>query len=182
MDINGAIAKNLKELRKREGLSMNSLAEKTGLSKAAISQIELGRGNPTIGTIDKLAQALRVPYSALLAPREAAAQVLFADEVPLEVAEDGSFRRYSYYKNTPQRDFEILSIELEPGCTQRIEATQGAVEYIILNKGIIIVEADELSYFMLEGDAISLSSEGGFVLKNDSSEKSQASWIRHFHS
>ena len=51
MELSGSIAKNLTKLRKREGLSIGSLAEKTGISKAAISQIEQGKGNPTISTI-----------------------------------------------------------------------------------------------------------------------------------
>lgn len=180
MDINSSVAKNLKAQRKRAGMSIGTLAEKTGLSKAAISQIEQGRGNPTVSTIDKLAGALHVPYSALLAPGAGEPEVLFADEIPLEVDPEGTFRRYTYYKNSAQRPFEIHSIELEAGCIHPVEAAENAFDYIILNKGIIIVEYEDLSYFMLEGDAISVSTEKGFTLKNDSSEKSQATLIRQY--
>ena len=64
MELSGSIAKNLTKLRKREGLSIGSLAEKTGISTAAISQIEQGKGNPTISTISKLASVFThgTPY------------------------------------------------------------------------------------------------------------------------
>ena len=139
MDINLSIAKNLKDIRKREGLSIGALAERTGLSKAAISQIEQGKGNPTISTISKLAAELHVPYEAVLQPRDTEAAVQFADDVPLTVAEDGKFRAYSYYTATPQRDFDISTLELEAGGSRTIEAAKDATDYIILNKGIIII-------------------------------------------
>ena len=180
MGINQSIAKNLRDLRKREGLSIGALAERTGLSKAAISQIEQGKGNPTISTISKLASELHVPYSAVLHPRDTEAAVQFADDVPLQVAEDGKFRAYSYYSATPDRDFDILTLELEAGCTHVIAAAKDATDYIILNKGIVIIEVGDLSYFLMEGDSISLGNAEGCVIKNDSSEKAQATCIRHY--
>ena len=180
MGINQSIAKNLKDLRKRAGLSIGALAERTGLSKAAISQIEQGKGNPTISTISKLASELHVPYSAVLQPRDTEVAVQFADDVPLNVSEDGKFRSYNYYGSTPQRDFSVSTIEIEANCTHAIEAADGAVDYIILNKGIIIIEFGDLSYFLMEGDSISLGNSDGCVLKNDSSEKAQATCIRHY--
>ena len=74
MNINEAIAKNLNAVRKEQGMSIGKLARYTGLSKAAISQIEQGGANPTINTISKLASALHVPYTALLNSRESSAR------------------------------------------------------------------------------------------------------------
>ena len=45
MNINEAIAKNLNAVRKEQGMSIGKLARYTGLSKAAISQIEQGGAN-----------------------------------------------------------------------------------------------------------------------------------------
>ena len=180
MDINHSIAGNLTGLRKREGISINTLAVRTGLSKAAISQIEQGKGNPTISTISKLAEALHVPYSALLAPVSEEAQVLFADDVPLDIDQDGKFRKYTYYGATPQRGFEVNVLEIESDCIHSIELEENTINYIILNKGIIIMETGDLSYFLMEGDAISFGGPGHCVLKNDSSEKAQATLIRQY--
>ncbi|MER6083009.1 helix-turn-helix domain-containing protein [Streptomyces sp. NPDC001833] len=48
-------------------MSSPELARRAGLSKATLSQLEAGRGNPTIETLDALAVALRIPLSDLLA-------------------------------------------------------------------------------------------------------------------
>ena len=181
MELSRIVAKNLRKIRKREGLSIGALAEQTGISKAAISQIEQGKGNPTISTITKLAGALHTGYEEILAAtEEIEPKMLFADEIPLEAAEDGSSRRYTYYETTPQRDFDIRLIELEAGCRSAVEPTDGVVKYIIVNKGAVVVEIGEFSYFLMEGDAISFGAADSCVLKNEGTDIAQATCVRHY--
>ncbi len=168
MELSEMIGINLKVLRKKAGLSIGALAEKTGISKGAISQIEQGRGNPTISTITKLAEALGVGYPALLdTAASEEADVQFADDVPLTVAPDGLFRMYSYYKAGPRRDFEIYIVDLEPGCVRTVKPEKEMGLYVIVNKNNIIVEYGEFSYFLMEGDSITFKANGQFVLKNE---------------
>ena len=51
--------------REQRGLSAAELARRAGLSKAALSGIEAG-GNPTLDTLDALANALAIPLVDLL--------------------------------------------------------------------------------------------------------------------
>jgi transcriptional regulator with XRE-family HTH domain len=62
-----ALAANLRRLRIARHLSLSQLARVTATSKATLSGIERGRGNPTIDTLTQLADALRVPLTELLA-------------------------------------------------------------------------------------------------------------------
>ena len=175
MELGDSIAINLKKIRKAAGLSIGSLAEKTGISKGAISQIEQGRGNPTISTITKLAEALGVGYPALLdAAINEEADVQFADDVPLTVAPDGLFRMYSYYKAGPRRDFEIYIADLEPGCVRTVRPEKETGLYIIVNSGNIIIEYGEFSYFLMEGDSITFKANAQFVLKNEGDAQASA--------
>jgi transcriptional regulator with XRE-family HTH domain len=48
-------------LRERRGLLQKELAEKTGLSVQTISNLERGKGAPSISTIKKIAETLGVP-------------------------------------------------------------------------------------------------------------------------
>lgn len=56
----------IKNLRRSRGISQAKLAEKSGLSQAAISMIEKGMKSPTLTTLEKIAQALGVSVSDLL--------------------------------------------------------------------------------------------------------------------
>lgn len=64
--IRGTLAANLKSARARRGVSLSETARLSGLSKATVSQLEAGAGNPTIETVLRLARALGEPMSGLL--------------------------------------------------------------------------------------------------------------------
>nr|WP_281381986.1 XRE family transcriptional regulator [Nocardiopsis mwathae] len=57
---------NVRSLRARSGLSLSALARRAGISKATLSELESGSGNPTIETVFSLARALDTPVSSLL--------------------------------------------------------------------------------------------------------------------
>ncbi|HYI80646.1 MAG TPA: XRE family transcriptional regulator [Thermoleophilaceae bacterium] len=60
------LAANLRRLRVAAHLSLSELARATGISKATLSGIERGAGNPTVETLAALAGALRVSLGELL--------------------------------------------------------------------------------------------------------------------
>jgi len=51
---------SLKELRERQFLTQGKLAQKAGLGRDTVNQIEGGKQKPYLRTIRKLAKALRV--------------------------------------------------------------------------------------------------------------------------
>lgn len=63
-----AIGKQLAAARKARALSQPALATLTGVQQAEISRIERGLGNPTAGTLSRLASALDLRF--LLVPVE----------------------------------------------------------------------------------------------------------------
>jgi transcriptional regulator with XRE-family HTH domain len=60
------LAANVRRLRVARHWSLSELARATGMSKATLSGIENGRGNPTVETLSALASALRLPVVELL--------------------------------------------------------------------------------------------------------------------
>ncbi|MCK5442941.1 MAG: helix-turn-helix transcriptional regulator [Maribacter sp.] len=57
---NKDLAKKIKELRKRSGISQELLAENSGLSLRTIQRIENGETQPTGDSIKRLSSALNV--------------------------------------------------------------------------------------------------------------------------
>ncbi len=60
------LGKNLKKLRLKKKMSQGDIARKLGVDRAYISSIENGRMNPTLSTLEKLAEAIGVNSSELL--------------------------------------------------------------------------------------------------------------------
>ena len=73
MDMRALVGQNFSRLRRRQGLTQEQLAERSGLSQQYLSDLERGKRNPTIVSLYELAQALGVPYLDLLRPPRAKA-------------------------------------------------------------------------------------------------------------
>ena len=67
-DIRGRFAKRLKDLRMKAGLSVSELAERSGVSRQHIRDLEMPipQKRATIATLEKLAKGLRSPIWKLL--------------------------------------------------------------------------------------------------------------------
>ena len=63
----------LAALRERQGLSLDELSRRAGVSKSMLSQIERAQANPTVAVVWRLAQALGVPLADLLQSADAPA-------------------------------------------------------------------------------------------------------------
>jgi len=59
-------ATRLKRLRANRKMSQAALAEKSGVSREYIACLDLGQQDPTLGTMQKLAKALKVAVGALV--------------------------------------------------------------------------------------------------------------------
>ena len=60
------LGKNIKRIRDRKKISQGDMCRACGFDRAQMSNIEAGKGNPTLATIEKIAQALGVASDELL--------------------------------------------------------------------------------------------------------------------
>ena len=60
------IGDKIKELRLRNGLTQKSLGEKCGIAEPTIRKYELGKLNPKVETVKKIADALNVSVSEIM--------------------------------------------------------------------------------------------------------------------
>ena len=60
------LGKNIKRIRERKKMSQGDICRALGFDRAQMSNIEAGKGNPTLATIEKIAQALGVTSNELL--------------------------------------------------------------------------------------------------------------------
>lgn len=81
--IDDNIAINLKRIRKEKNMSLDMVAELTGVSKSMLGQIERGESNPTIGTISRIVEGIQISYEDLLYRKESQAQVIDKGMLPV---------------------------------------------------------------------------------------------------
>jgi transcriptional regulator with XRE-family HTH domain len=60
------LAKRLKQLRAERGLTQAALAKRAGVTLSYIGRLEIGRHDPQLSTLRKLAKALKVTVGELV--------------------------------------------------------------------------------------------------------------------
>ncbi len=89
-----ALGQRVREVREAVGMTQEELWLRSGLSRAQVQNIERSRsarggpGNPRLGTVYRIAQALRVPVIALL-PSIGSVPPVTAREVTVDLAVTG---------------------------------------------------------------------------------------------
>jgi transcriptional regulator with XRE-family HTH domain len=155
MEINQIVADNLKRLRAERNLSLGQLAELCGISKVMLFHIEKGATNPTVNTMWKIANGLKVPYTVLLETYQPEAQVITKENAGRQFDESDHYRLYCYYPNTPNRNFEWFQIELDPGkCHETIGHTPKTEEYVMVLSGCLELTLNDAVYRLNPEDSI----------------------------
>jgi XRE family transcriptional regulator, regulator of sulfur utilization len=74
------VAANLREHRRRRDMSLDQMAQRTGVSRAGLSQIETCKTNPSLGVLWKIAAGLGVPFAELIGEGQTGVSVLRRDD------------------------------------------------------------------------------------------------------
>ena len=67
MDIRARLGANVRRLRSEKGWSQEDYADRAGIHRTYVSDMERGRRNPTVTVVEKLAKPLGVRAGDLLA-------------------------------------------------------------------------------------------------------------------
>jgi transcriptional regulator with XRE-family HTH domain len=108
-----ALGKLLRELRKREGLTLSALSQQVGVSQSALSQFESGRTEPSLGTLWSLGRALNASLFDFFAAEPAqTVSVTRANERTVMVYERA---RYEAVTRSSKRRMDLFYLHLRPG-------------------------------------------------------------------
>ncbi|WP_454940980.1 helix-turn-helix domain-containing protein [Evtepia sp.] len=166
-DLGRQLGENLKQLRRERGLTLGQLAALAGLSKAMLSDMEKGGANPTVNTIWKLANGLKVPYTRLLEGEAPAATLVRGADLRPQTEGDGHYRVYCAFPGGGQRNFELFYMELDPQCAHTSAGHLAQPqEYVCLLQGQLVVETGGQGYTLAPGDALAFDSTQAHTYRN----------------
>lgn len=150
----------IREARKRKNITLNQLAEISGLTASYISQAERNLTEPSLSSLRKLASSLQVPLYFFLDDEIPQTQVIRADQ-RRQLALPDSDIIYEYLTpigaseaNPPK--LEVIVFRLNPKCWSREDYARHdiAEECITVLSGVITVDCLNESYQLYEGDSI----------------------------
>ena len=154
-EINKLLSMNLKKMREQEKISLDTLSRMTGVSKSMLGQIERGEGNPTVATVWKISNGLKIPFTELVSKPHSEREVIKKGSVSPLYADEEKYRAYPVFPYDHNRKFEIYYIELDPGAVLDAEAHHnGAQEFITVFSGSIKISVSGDEFVADTGDAV----------------------------
>ncbi|HEX8793317.1 MAG TPA: XRE family transcriptional regulator [Polyangiaceae bacterium] len=154
------VAENLRQRRKARSMSLDDLARASGVSRAALSQIETCKSNPTVGVLWKIAVGLGIPFAELIgAPRSGAAVLRRADSQLLR-SSDGRFESRPLTPAGASPLVELYELRMSARSTHRSEAhAPGTHEVVVVLTGQLRLHVDQEVYELAAGDSIAFAAD-----------------------
>jgi len=133
------VAANVRALRLAAGLTLPELAERAGLGRSTLAQLESGRANPSMETVWAVAAALAVPFGRIVEPALPDVRVVRAGQgVRVESEEAGAYVAHLLATSPRRGSFEIYALTAEPGEVRHAAAhTAGLVEHLVVTAGAL---------------------------------------------
>jgi XRE family transcriptional regulator, regulator of sulfur utilization len=161
------IGGNIRKIRRERGLSLEQMAESTGVSKAMIGQIERGDSNPTVAILWKIANGLKVSFSSLIEQPQLQVTITHYKDVQPVLEDNGNYIVYPIFPFDPFKKWESYRVEMMAGCSYRNEGhPPGVEEYISVISGEISLKIGEETYVLDAGSSIRFAADSGHQYMN----------------
>lgn len=192
------LGQSIRTVREQRGLSLRELARRVDVSPSFISQIELGKANPSVGTLYSIVSVLGTTLDDLIGEPNGDSGPELVDaaltdgaeawprvDVPVQPAEgrrrvemSGVVWERLTHDHDPYVDF--LHVEYAPGsssCAPDQLMRHGGREYGHLVRGRLDVQVGFETYSLGPGDSIHFDSSTPHRLSNPHDEPCTAVWF-----
>lgn len=147
----------VRDLRRRRGLTLEALAESSGVSRAMISKLERGEKNPTLVIAARLAEGLGVTLSQLAGMEERREVIVVPRDRRMVMRDpETGFERQVLSPNFAGRGVEFVRNVVPEGGTsgEFPPHKKGVEEYIVVEHGRLRAVLGAEEYVLEEGDAV----------------------------
>lgn len=172
------IGNRIRDLRSQRNLTLQALAERTGLSSSMLSLVERGKTSPSIGTLVAISSALGAHMSDLFdnrADKQQERVIRMADQ-PVYITAESVKRRI--VRTDDERGIELVFNDYEPGTGSGSDLVHhSGREYGVVLEGTLTVEVNGAEYELEPGDSISYDSQLPHRIQNNGRNHVRAVWI-----
>ncbi|MFX3649669.1 MAG: helix-turn-helix domain-containing protein [Paenibacillus sp.] len=180
-NINHILAQNLKQLREQRKLSLDKVAEMSGISKTMLGQIERGESNPSIATVWKIANGLKISFTALIHEPKSDTTVVTGDDIQVLMEDEGRIRIYPHFPFEEGRRFEIYMMEMEPQSALNAEPhIEGTEEFITVVEGVVTIRVGSEEYSLKQGESIRFGADKPHAYVNSGVKGNKLNMVIHY--
>ena len=153
----GRLGARVRELRRERRLTLDVLAESSGVSRAMISKVERGEKNPTLVIAARLAEGFGVTLSQLVGMEERREVIVVPRERRMVMRDPATgFERQLLSPTFGKKGIEFVRnvVPEGSGSGEFPPHGRGVGEYIVVERGRLRAILGEEEHLLNEGDAV----------------------------
>ncbi|MDR1602669.1 MAG: XRE family transcriptional regulator [Tannerella sp.] len=165
MKTNKIIGEKIKNLREMKNLTVEDIAERTGMSTAQIDRIERNDELPSLAPLIRIARVMGVRLGTFLDDQQELGPVVFrkknlkqSDGISFSGAsgaEHGNMLYYSLSQDKSGRHMEPFLVDIRPAAKDSfVFSTHEGEEFIFVLEGMIEISYGKNTYVLEAGDCI----------------------------
>ena len=174
--INIVIGKRVKDLRNRNGLTQQELADRTELTKGFISQLERGQVSPSVVTLMDMIECLGVTPEEFF-KSSAPEQVVFTQSDYFVKSDEGCGEKTWLIPSAQKFEMEPLLVELQPGQDTGEDKPHAGEEFGYVLSGRIKVIFGDHTYTAKAGESFYYRTTKTHRIANAGSRPARFLWI-----
>lgn len=177
----GSLGSVIRGMREQRELTLQQVADRTRLSVSYLSQIERDLMHPSVSTLKRIAQALKIPAGKLMfpvasAPKRATVSVLRKGERK-RILFPGSNIEYELLTPDLRRRVSLLWLTAQPGAESGPPFTHEGEDGVVVLKGELSMEIGGVWHELKAGDSIYFSSALPHRWRNPGRVVAEAVWM-----
>ena len=174
-NVNRLIGEKIRNLRNRNGLTQQELADRTELTKGFISQLERGQVSASVVTLFDLIECLGVTPAEVFGEEEG--QVVFSEQEYFEKIDDSGNSIQWVVPSAQRYRMEPLLVVVQPHAALEEDKPHDGEEFGYLISGRLNLHLGEKIYHIKAGDSFYYQTDNSHYLENPGSRPAKFLWI-----
>jgi transcriptional regulator with XRE-family HTH domain len=173
-----SLGERLRAIRLLRRQTLKEVADAAGVSESFVSQLERGRSNPSVASLQRIATALGMEVSDLLASNGLPKPRVLRREAREPIVW-GHLGRKSLLTPKPFHSLEVIAAEFDPGGSTGDEPyTHGdSEELLLVIEGRVHIQLDADVYELRAGDSVHYRSSTPHRVSNPGAEPAEVLFV-----
>lgn len=172
-DLDRRLGARVRALRMAGGLTLDTLAGRSGVSRAMLSRVERGASSPTAQLLARIGAGLGVSLGVLVSgPADEPDPLRRRDDQPVWRDPATGYRRRSVVPAARAGLLDLAEITVPPGASVGFASgpPAGAVQHVWLLDGLLSVEGAGEAVALAPGDCLLMRDRGPVAFRNPGPE------------
>jgi transcriptional regulator with XRE-family HTH domain len=169
------VGQRLRDERQARDLSLDDLSRASGVSRAALSQIETLKSSPSIAVMWKIAVGLGIPFAELLGSDSDEGMLLRRADAQVLRSADGRFETRPVIPAGTTPWVEVYELRLSARTVHKSEPhAPGTRELLVVLSGALNIEVGPKTYELEAGDSVAFRADQEHAYRNPGTSEARA--------